>query len=158
MFAMLKSHFSAAFSRTGRRRPYACYYIHLEPGSSYVGGGLWAPEPPTIQLLRESIDERPHVWRQVLSSDPFRGMFLPKAKGGVEGALTAFAEVNKEGALKTKPKVRVPLPKDSAPGFTRLGLCYRPSGYPAIEVTKLSRCEKSRRRNLYRRRWPGDDN
>ncbi|KAF4250502.1 hypothetical protein CNMCM8980_000870 [Aspergillus fumigatiaffinis] len=99
-----KSHFSAAFSRTGRRRPYACYYIHLEPGSSYVGGGLWAPEPPTIQLLRESIDERPHVWRQVLSSDPFRGMFLPKAKGGVEGALTAFAEVNKEGALKTKPK------------------------------------------------------
>ncbi|KAF7174257.1 hypothetical protein CNMCM5623_006831 [Aspergillus felis] len=103
-----KSHFSAAFSRTGRRRPYACYYIHLEPGSSYVGGGLWAPEPPTIQLLRESIDERPHVWRQLLSSEAFRGMFLPNAKGGVEGALTAFADVNKEGALKTKPKYEAP--------------------------------------------------
>ena len=33
-------------------------------------------------------------------------MFLPRGKAGVEGALEAFAEANKEGALKTKPKVR----------------------------------------------------
>lgn len=33
-------------------------------------------------------------------------MFLPAAKGGIEGALKAFAATNKEGALKTKPKVR----------------------------------------------------
>ncbi|KAE8363266.1 hypothetical protein BDV27DRAFT_146254 [Aspergillus caelatus] len=101
---LYKSHFSAAFSRTGRRRPYACYYIHLDPGSAYVGGGLWAPEPPTIQLLRDSINERPEAWRQILSSENFRDMFLPKGKAGVEGALEAFAEANKEGALKTKPK------------------------------------------------------
>ncbi|KAF7625150.1 hypothetical protein AFLA_002024 [Aspergillus flavus NRRL3357] len=101
---LYKSHFSAAFSRTGRRRPYACYYIHLDPGSSYVGGGLWAPEPPTIQLLRDSINERPEAWRQILSSEDFRNMFLPGGKAGVEGALEAFAEANKEGALKTKPK------------------------------------------------------
>ncbi|CEN61914.1 hypothetical protein ASPCAL08559 [Aspergillus calidoustus] len=99
-----KSHFSAAFSRTGRRRPYACYYLQLDPGSSYVGGGLWAPEPATIHLLRQSIDERPEDWRQVLSSEPFRSMFLPAAKGKTEGALKEFAVANKEGALKTKPK------------------------------------------------------
>ncbi|KAL4919650.1 hypothetical protein BDW62DRAFT_216796 [Aspergillus aurantiobrunneus] len=99
-----KSHLSAAFSRTGRRRPYACYYLHLDPGRSYVGGGLWAPEPPTIQLLRQSIDERPEEWRQVLSSEPFVSMFLPTAKGGTDGALKAFAKMNQEGALKTKPK------------------------------------------------------
>ncbi|KAE8167971.1 hypothetical protein BDV40DRAFT_295092 [Aspergillus tamarii] len=101
---LYKSHFSAAFSRTGRRRPYACYYIHLDPGSSYVGGGLWAPEPPTIRLLRDSINERPGAWRQIVSSENFRDMFLPRGKAGVEGALEAFAEANKEGALKTKPK------------------------------------------------------
>ncbi|KAL4993778.1 hypothetical protein BDV10DRAFT_199319 [Aspergillus recurvatus] len=99
-----KSHFSAAFSRTGRRRPYACYYLHLDPGSSYVGGGLWAPEPPTIQRLRQSIDERPEDWRRVLSSEPFVSMFLPATKGGTEAALKAFADINREGALKTKPK------------------------------------------------------
>ncbi|GMF67838.1 unnamed protein product [Aspergillus oryzae] len=95
-----------------KRRPYACYYIHLDPGSSYVGGGLWAPEPPTIQLLRDSINERPEAWRQILSSEDFRNMFLPGGKAGVEGALEAFAEANKEGALKTKPKVRYPFPKN----------------------------------------------
>ncbi|KAL4986245.1 hypothetical protein BDW68DRAFT_198224 [Aspergillus falconensis] len=99
-----KSHFSAAFSRTGRRRPYACYYLHLDPGSSYVGGGLWAPEPPTIQLLRQSIDERPEEWRQVLSSEPFMSMFLPTAQGETEAAVKAFVDANQEGALKTKPK------------------------------------------------------
>ncbi|KAE8132025.1 hypothetical protein BDV38DRAFT_275433 [Aspergillus pseudotamarii] len=52
-----KSHFSAAFSRTGRRRPY-----------------------------------RPEAWRQSLSSENFRDMFLPKVNAGVEGA------------LETKPK------------------------------------------------------
>ncbi|KAL3433962.1 hypothetical protein BDV09DRAFT_186289 [Aspergillus tetrazonus] len=101
-----KSHFSAAFSRTGRRRPYACYYIHLDPGSSYVGGGLWAPEPPTIQLLRQSIDERSEEWRQVLSSEPFRSIFLPTTQNGAEAAVRAFADANQEGALKTKPKGR----------------------------------------------------
>ncbi|GFF50505.1 hypothetical protein IFM46972_09061 [Aspergillus udagawae] len=81
------SHFSAAFSRTGRRRPYACYYLHLDPGSSYVGGGLWAPEPQTIQLLRQSIDERSEEWRQVLSSEPFMSMFLPTTQEGTEAAV-----------------------------------------------------------------------
>ncbi|KAI9373621.1 hypothetical protein BJX61DRAFT_533018 [Aspergillus egyptiacus] len=99
-----KSHFSAAFSRTGRKRPYACYYLHLDPGSSYVGGGLWAPEPPTIQLLRQSIDERPEEWRQVLTSEPFRSTFLPAAKKGRQAALKAFAAANQEGALKSRPK------------------------------------------------------
>ncbi|KAL5364201.1 hypothetical protein BJX96DRAFT_187630 [Aspergillus floccosus] len=99
-----KSHFSAAFSRTGRRRPYACYYLHLDPGSSYVGGGLWAPEPPMIHLLRQSIDERPEDWRRVLNSEPFRSMFLSPAKEGTEAALKVFANTNQEGALKTKPK------------------------------------------------------
>jgi hypothetical protein len=35
-------------------------------------------------------------------------MFLPAAKGETEGALKEFAVANKEGALKTKPKVRQP--------------------------------------------------
>ncbi|KAH7159439.1 hypothetical protein B0J13DRAFT_433469 [Dactylonectria estremocensis] len=99
-----KSHFPAPFSRTGRRRPYACYYIQLGPGSSYVGGGLWAPEPATIHLLRESIDERPEAWRQLLNSETFRDTFLSQATVGVEGALKAFVGVNKKRALKTKLK------------------------------------------------------
>ncbi|GKT65996.1 glycoside hydrolase family 92 protein [Colletotrichum tofieldiae] len=101
-----KAHFSAAWSRTGKKGPYACYYIHLEPGSCFVGGGLWCPEASHLQKLRESIDERPQRWRRVLNDERFKMTFLPKIakKGGEEGALKAFAETNKGNALKTKPK------------------------------------------------------
>ncbi|KAK1989015.1 hypothetical protein LZ30DRAFT_744633 [Colletotrichum cereale] len=101
-----KAHFSAAWSRTGKKGPYACYYIHLEPGSCFIGGGLWCPEASHLQKLRESIDERPRRWRRALNDERFKRTFLPKAakKGGEEGALKAFAETNKGNALKTKPK------------------------------------------------------
>lgn len=100
-------HFSAAWSRTGKKGPYACYYIHLEPGSCFIGGGLWCPEASHLQKLRQSIDERPQRWRRVLNDERFKRTFLPKTakKGGEEASLKAFAETNKGNALKTKPKV-----------------------------------------------------
>ncbi|WYZ43534.1 hypothetical protein EsH8_VI_001233 [Colletotrichum jinshuiense] len=101
-----KPHFSAAWSRTGKKGPYACYYIHLEPGSCFIGGGLWCPEASHLQKLRQSIDERPQRWRRVLNDERFKRTFLPKTakKGGEEASLKAFAETNKGNALKTKPK------------------------------------------------------
>lgn len=94
-------------SRTGKKGPYACYYIHCEPGSNFVGGGLWHPDGPSVQKVRASIDERPRRWRRVLNDEAFKRTFLPKVAGSTneEDVLKAFAERNKEGALKTKPKV-----------------------------------------------------
>ncbi|KAK4172495.1 hypothetical protein QBC36DRAFT_390368 [Triangularia setosa] len=103
-----KPHFSAAFSRTGRKGPYACYYVHVEPnGNSFVGGGLWHPDGPALGKIRASIDERPRRWRRVLGDAGFRGAFLG---GGVEEeekeevVLSKYAEMNKGNALKTRPK------------------------------------------------------
>jgi uncharacterized protein (TIGR02453 family) len=99
----------AARSRTGRKGPYACYYVHCEPGKSFVGGGLWHPDGPALQKIRESIDERPRRWRRVLNNDNFKRTFLSDvaSKAGEEAALKEFAKKNQENALKTKPKVRV---------------------------------------------------
>lgn len=102
-----KPHFSAAWSRTGRKGPYACYYVHVEPGGKCsVGGGLWSPEAGSVGRLRASIDERPHRWRRVLGEDGFSRMFFGKeaGKGGDEGSVKRFVERNQRGALKTKPK------------------------------------------------------
>ncbi|KAK4230189.1 hypothetical protein QBC38DRAFT_470270 [Podospora fimiseda] len=110
-----KPHFSAAFSRTGRKGPYACYYIHLEPNNHcFLAGGLWHPDASSLQKLRASIDERPGRWKKVLLDPKFRTTFLPtsntkkKKKGGGEEewkeVMKAFAEKNKENALKTRPK------------------------------------------------------
>jgi hypothetical protein len=42
----------------------------------------------------------------MLSSEPFRSIYLPTAQKGIVAAVKAFADANQEGALKTKPKVR----------------------------------------------------
>ncbi|KAK0617075.1 hypothetical protein B0T14DRAFT_538715 [Immersiella caudata] len=116
-----KPHYAAAWSRTGRKGPYACYYVHVEPGKSFVGGGLWHPDGEAVGRLRASIDERPRRWRRVLMEEGFRGMFFPEVGGGgtkgkgkkgekgkgkedEEVVLKAFAKANAENALKTKPK------------------------------------------------------
>lgn len=93
-------------SRTGRKGPYACYYVHIEPGHCLVGGGLWQPEASALAKLRASVDERPHRIRRVLTDPEFVRNFLPNAVGKKEDKiLKAFADKNQENALKTKPKV-----------------------------------------------------
>ncbi|KAI0968249.1 hypothetical protein F4678DRAFT_443759 [Xylaria arbuscula] len=100
-----KPHYSAAWSRTGRKGPYACYYVHIEPGYCLVGGGLWHPEAQALAKLRASVDERPHRIRRVLTDPEFVRVFLPNAVGKKEDKiLKAFADKNQENALKTKPK------------------------------------------------------
>lgn len=94
-------------SRTGRKGPFACYYIHAEPGNCFVGCGLYHPENDAIHKLRESIDERPRRWRRILNDPALKKQFLPSAakNSKPEAALKAFADRNQDNALKTKPKV-----------------------------------------------------
>jgi uncharacterized protein (TIGR02453 family) len=35
----------------------AGFYFHMEPGRSMIGGGIWMPPRPTLDRLREQIDE-----------------------------------------------------------------------------------------------------
>ncbi|KAI1631450.1 hypothetical protein F4809DRAFT_166433 [Biscogniauxia mediterranea] len=93
-----KAHYSAAWSRTGRKGPYACYYVHAEPGRCLVGGGLWQPDSEALARVRASIDERPHRIRRVLLDPAFRRTFLPDAGG--EGG----KKKNKQKEKKTKGK------------------------------------------------------
>ncbi|EXM13326.1 Conserved hypothetical protein CHP02453 [Fusarium oxysporum f. sp. vasinfectum] len=101
-----KAHFSAAWSRMGRKGTYAHYYIHCEPGMSFAAGGIFGANAEQLQRLRTSIDERPRRWRRVLNDDSLKLSFLPQARGEAteEAALKAFALENKETALKARPK------------------------------------------------------
>lgn len=98
--------FSAAFSRTGRKGPYACYYVHCEPGATFLGGGLWMPDAAALAKLRASIDRHPARWRTALADEGLRKAFFGRVnKGDVDGCVKAFCKANKESALKTKPRV-----------------------------------------------------
>jgi uncharacterized protein (TIGR02453 family) len=39
------------------------FYLHLEPGASFAGGGLWHPEPEALFQLRQAIAAKPRSWK-----------------------------------------------------------------------------------------------
>ncbi len=38
------------------------FYLHLEPGEVFIGGGIWHPDGPTLFRLREAIVDNPARW------------------------------------------------------------------------------------------------
>jgi uncharacterized protein (TIGR02453 family) len=40
------------------------YYLHLEPRECFVAAGMWNPEAPQLQQVREAIAARPADWRK----------------------------------------------------------------------------------------------
>ncbi|KIW09353.1 hypothetical protein, variant 1 [Verruconis gallopava] len=108
-----KTHFSAAWSRTGRKGPYAVYYLQIKPdGGSLVGGGLWMPEAAALTALRQDIDRRPERIKSVLSSAGIRKEFLGGVAKDEAKVVKRFVNEHAETSLKTKPKGFDPDHKD----------------------------------------------
>ena len=51
------------------------FYIHLQPGESFVGAGLWHPEPDTQRRVRQFIFDNPAAWKQAAHASAFRRRF-----------------------------------------------------------------------------------
>jgi uncharacterized protein (TIGR02453 family) len=47
------------------------YYLHLEPGRVFAGGGIWHPDTPTVTRIRQAIVADPDRWRAVTREPPF---------------------------------------------------------------------------------------
>ncbi|KAM0700455.1 hypothetical protein Q7P35_012176 [Cladosporium inversicolor] len=99
-----KPHFSAAWSRTGRKGPYAHYYVQISSKDSFVGGGLWHPEAAPTAALRQAIDKRSRQMKNVLSDEKIRKEFLKGAPANDSKVVKAFVAANAANALKTRPK------------------------------------------------------
>jgi uncharacterized protein (TIGR02453 family) len=50
-------------------------YFHLQPGKSFVGGGLWMPPRPALGKLRDAIAENPREFLRVADSPAARRRF-----------------------------------------------------------------------------------
>ncbi|KAF1963181.1 hypothetical protein CC80DRAFT_487575 [Byssothecium circinans] len=102
-----KPHFSAAWSRTGRKGPYAPYYLQIQPGgNSFVGGGLWQPEASALSALRRNIDRKPHKIKSVLTNAGIRKAFFGGCAADEKKVVKAFVNqtTNRSTALKKHPK------------------------------------------------------
>ena len=86
--APYKTNFGASLSRGGRRSPFAGYYLHLEPGGVFIGGGIYMPASPQLKAIRAHIDHNAPDLRAVLADSDFQATY-----GALQGE-----------ALKTAPK------------------------------------------------------
>ena len=46
-------------------------YLHLEPGNSFVGVGMWMPPAEPLAMIRQMIDEEPRYWKRARDDKKF---------------------------------------------------------------------------------------
>ncbi len=47
------------------------WYVHLEPGNVFVGGGIWEPPSAALKAIRQEIDYNPEPLKKVLNDTNF---------------------------------------------------------------------------------------
>ena len=78
-----KTHFGAYMTGVGgRTSPYGGYYLHLEPDSSFLSGGVWCPDPKMLKKLRQDIFGNIEEFVDILENKQFKQLY-----GGLEGEM-----------------------------------------------------------------------
>ena len=71
-----KTHAGAWFFHARRREIEAPgFYLHIEPGRSFIGAGLWHPQPETQRRVRQFIHDNPAGWKAATQAPAFRKRF-----------------------------------------------------------------------------------
>lgn len=123
-----KANFGASIKRGGRKSAFAGYYFHLEPGQSFVGGGLWMPETAALKNMRQEIDYNWDEFGAILQDKNFKKIYGDLYKGG-------------EVSLSTMPKG---YDKDNpAAGYLRLKSFIAETRLSDEELTKGSLHKKT---------------
>lgn len=49
-----------------------CYFIHIEPGYSFIGGGYWRPGAKELKALRQEIDYNTEDFLEIINHPEFK--------------------------------------------------------------------------------------
>ncbi len=70
-----KTHLGAYFCKYGKQSPLAGYYLHIQPGESFIAGGCWMPPAPLLQAIRQEIDYNAAEFRAIVEAPAFVNRF-----------------------------------------------------------------------------------
>jgi len=51
------------------------FYLHVEPGASMIGIGIWHPDGPSLASIRQAIDGDQRSWKRARDNKKFRALF-----------------------------------------------------------------------------------
>jgi uncharacterized protein (TIGR02453 family) len=69
------------------------FYLHLQPGECFAGGGLWHPQPDTLKKLRGYIVNNPRGWRAARRGLELGGETLARPPRGIDPAHPLVADL-----------------------------------------------------------------
>ena len=72
--APYKNHFSVGFTRT-KPMLRGGYYLHIEPGGSFVGGGFWEPNAADLNRIRKEFEMDDEEIRTIIADETFKKFF-----------------------------------------------------------------------------------
>lgn len=78
-----KTHAAAYFTIRGEEGvPSPGFYLHLEPGASFAGAGLWRPPAESLARVRAAIVKRPGDWKKACARLTIEGETLSRPPRG----------------------------------------------------------------------------
>lgn len=69
-----KTNFGAGLGM-GKGNRISGYYLHIEPGKSFLAGGVYLPEPSVLKEIRKEISMNSKEFLNILDQDEFRNNF-----------------------------------------------------------------------------------
>ncbi|GAB1357740.1 DUF2461 domain-containing protein [Cloacibacterium normanense] len=69
-----KTNFGAGLGM-GKGNKISGYYLHIEPGKSFLAGGVYKPEPSVLKTIRQEISAFGNEFKVILEQDEFRNYF-----------------------------------------------------------------------------------
>ena len=84
-----KLNMGASINPGGKKDMGAGYYMHIEPGKSFLAGGCYMPPPDVLAKIRQEIDYNTADFKRILNAKDFK---------------IYFKELSQDDKLKTAPK------------------------------------------------------
>lgn len=84
-----KTHIGASLRRATRWLR-GGYYLHLQPGSNFVGCGFWQPNPDDLKLIRDELAHDAQPLRDILNDPQFKEVFSELKGQSVKTAPRGF--------------------------------------------------------------------
>ncbi|MDR3350905.1 MAG: DUF2461 domain-containing protein [Prevotellaceae bacterium] len=74
--SLYKQNFGVILNAEGNTRsPLSGYYLHVEPGNSFVSCGLYMPPPGLLKTVRRTVDEDFDVFKKIIAKKEFKQAF-----------------------------------------------------------------------------------
>jgi len=70
-----KTDFYIVLSKNGKNSSSAFYFLHIEPGNCFVGGGVYNPQPQELRKIRQAISLDYPKWTSLIKDEKFQKTF-----------------------------------------------------------------------------------